>query len=77
MLVVVSCFNFVCFSKLVGGVEIKALLLEINIQRFVSSVLPPTKVNQASGRRNSNPRVSHVLFVCQACSRCSERIVAT
>ena len=44
--VVVSCFNFVFFSKLVGGGELKVLLLEISIARSVSSVLPPTKVTK-------------------------------
>ena len=41
-------FNIRLFSKLVGGGDIKAPFLEINIPRIVLSVLPPTKVNQAS-----------------------------
>ena len=36
----------VCFSKPVDGGDIKTPFLEISILRIVSSVLPPTKVNQ-------------------------------
>ena len=49
-----SLLNFVCSSKPVGGGEIKALLLEINISRFVSSVLPPTRTALCSRRPRSS-----------------------
>ena len=67
-------FNIRLFSKLVGGGDIKAPFLEINIPRIVSSVLPPTWVNQASVPE-SNSTCFHISFVCQTWSRCSEGIV--
>ena len=59
MFILVSCFKLVCFSKLVSGGNIKAPLLEINVPRIVSRVLPPMKDNQASIPEKSQiPRVS-------------------
>ena len=61
----VSCFNFVYFSKLICGGIIKACF-GIKVPRFVSPVLLPKTVEQASFSEKSKPTWSHNLFVCQA-----------